>query len=47
MLELPVFEELFRVVQELPQRPIFVAAGDFAQLEAIDGNDVVRVPARA
>ena len=42
MLELPVFEGLLRVVQELPQRPIFVVAGDFAQLEAIDRNDIVR-----
>ena len=42
MLEEEVFEALFRHVQELPQRPIFVAAGDFAQLEAIDRNMLVR-----
>ena len=43
MLEEHVFEALFRHVQELPQRPIFVVAGDFAQLEAIDRNPVVRL----
>ena len=42
MVERHVFEALFRQVQELPQRPIFVVAGDFAQLEAIDRDPVVR-----
>ena len=43
MLSLEVFEALLRHIQELPQRPIFVVAGDFAQLKAMDGNQVVRL----
>ena len=42
MLERYVFEALFRQVQELPQRPVFVVAGDFAQLAAVDRDPVVR-----
>ena len=43
MLSLEVFEALFRHIQELPQRPIFAVAGDFAQLKALDGNQTVRL----
>jgi hypothetical protein len=43
MLEEEVFTQLFRTIQELPQRPVFVVAADFAQLEAIDRNDLVRL----
>ena len=43
MLEEDVFESLYRSIQELPQRPIFVTAGDFAQLEAVNPSRFVRL----
>ena len=46
MLPEDVFVSLFRHVQELPQRPIFIAAGDFAQLEAVDRNVLVQTACR-
>ena len=42
MLPQDVFEALYYHVLELPKRPIFVVAGDFAQLEAVDRNVLVQ-----
>ena len=46
MLPEDVFEHLWYHVLELPKRPIFVVAGDFAQLEAVDRNVLVQTVCR-
>ena len=43
MMETDVFDALYRHIQELPQRPIFVCAGDFAQLESVSGDPTVKL----